>query len=158
MIYLTSPQDENAVEAALLYDGKKFPPMLPRNLRVQRAKGMKRNAKDKDSRSRPSSNGVYNPKISDEQRSAMGRAGKLLGKAGAAMSIKPDAPASRPKVSDRIASIRGPESFVFEGHRATKGSASGGRKKVMKSSKKKSGRPNNHATRRTKAWKTGGGS
>ncbi|KAK5084220.1 Nucleolar protein 12 [Lithohypha guttulata] len=31
-------QDENAVEAALLMDGKKFPPMLPRTLRVMRAK------------------------------------------------------------------------------------------------------------------------
>ncbi|RMZ84492.1 hypothetical protein DV737_g1080, partial [Chaetothyriales sp. CBS 132003] len=30
--------DQNAVEAALLFDGKKFPPLLPRVLRVSRAK------------------------------------------------------------------------------------------------------------------------
>ena len=33
--------DENAVEAALLLDGKRFPPMLPRTLRVSRAKRVK---------------------------------------------------------------------------------------------------------------------
>lgn len=39
-------QDENGVEAALLLDGKKFPPMLPRQLRVSRAKRETKKARD----------------------------------------------------------------------------------------------------------------
>ncbi|KAL9033902.1 MAG: hypothetical protein Q9214_007291, partial [Letrouitia sp. 1 TL-2023] len=37
-------QNENAVEKALLFDGKKFPPMLPRKLRVTRARNIEKNA------------------------------------------------------------------------------------------------------------------
>ena len=44
--------DENAVEAALLMDGKKFPPMLPRPLRVQRAKRDVKGRKTPGERSR----------------------------------------------------------------------------------------------------------
>ncbi|KAF2099319.1 RNA-binding domain-containing protein, partial [Rhizodiscina lignyota] len=79
--------DENAVEAALLFNDKKFPPMLPRKLRVVRAKGMKRNQKNSSRQSnysRAPQSGVYRPKITSEQQSLQGRAGRLLGKAGAA--------------------------------------------------------------------------
>jgi nucleolar protein 12 len=141
-------QDENAVEAALLHDGKKFPPMLPRKLRVMRAKGIKRNMSNKDTWSRPATNGVYNPKISGQQKSAIGRASKLLGRAGAALNSRPDRRAKQPSKADEL---KTPESFVFEGHRATAGSHVG---KKQKSSKKK-GKPNNRSTRRAVAWKAG---
>lgn len=44
--------DENAVEAALLMNGKKFPPMLPRTLRVVRARKVKLRNKDSDATTR----------------------------------------------------------------------------------------------------------
>lgn len=151
-------QDENAVEAALLYNDKRFPPMLPRKLRVSRAKGIKRNVAKKDTWSRPAANGVYNPKMSEEQKSAMGRASKLLGRAGAAMINRPDVPSSDLTASEKANDLKAPESFVFEGHRATKGSLPGG-KKLGKSKKnaKKPGRPTNRSARRAKEWKFGGG-
>jgi nucleolar protein 12 len=128
---------------------------------------MKRNAK-KDQGSRASSNGVYNPKVSEEQKSALGRASKLLGRAGAALQSRTNpvnanaTPLSKTRLpsSGRVGEVKAPESFVFEGHRATPGSFSAGRGKKKdgkaSGSKKKVGRPNNHATRRTKAWKLGG--
>jgi hypothetical protein len=91
-------QDANAVEAALLFNEKKFPPMLPRVLRVTRAKAMKKtaNAQKRESAPRPTIKGsnnpnnvvIYNPKMSAQQQSLQGRAGKLLGRAGAAQFRK----------------------------------------------------------------------
>ncbi|KAF2756752.1 hypothetical protein EJ05DRAFT_512372 [Pseudovirgaria hyperparasitica] len=114
--------DQNGVEKALLLDGKAFPPMLPRSLRVTRAKSMKRNPKDA---SHPAVNrraqaapgtgkgkGMYNPKMSQAEKSALGRTGKLLGRAGAAA-------ARSGKFGGAEGVARTPESFVFEGHRAT---------------------------------------
>ncbi|KAJ9648369.1 Nucleolar protein 12 [Coniosporium tulheliwenetii] len=54
--------DENGAEAALLYNDKSFPPLLPRKLRVLRAKAQKRNAGKNRPAPRPAANGVYNPK------------------------------------------------------------------------------------------------
>ena len=127
--------------------------MLPRKLRVTRAKGVKRNATKKDTWSRPATNGVYNPKISEQQKSAMGRASKLLGRAGAAMINRPDAPAPNSRSPRASGELKAPESFVFEGHRATKASAAGGKKKAMK----KMGRPQTKSAQRAKEWKYGGG-
>ncbi|KAK0835324.1 Nucleolar protein 12 [Friedmanniomyces endolithicus] len=84
-------EDPNAVEAALLYNEKKFPPMLPRKLRVTRAKAVKRNAKPDSARPTnrgPNSTG-YQRKVTGEERSQAGRAGKLFGRAGAAQIRKP---------------------------------------------------------------------
>ena len=94
--------DENGVEAALQYNDQKFPPLLPRKLRVVRAKGMKNAGPKKNVhfKSKPHQKSVYNAKVTNEQKSMQGRAQKLLGKAGA---------------------FRTAESFVFEGHRAKPG-------------------------------------
>lgn len=149
---LINLKDENSVEQALLYDGKRFPPMLPRKLRVSRAKGMKRNVTKQNTWSRPGTNGVYNPKVSEEQKSALGRASKLLGRAGAARTAKPDTFQAKLDVKSKATEVKAPESFVFEGHRATKATGPVGKKR----SSKKMRRPDNHGARRAKAWKFGG--
>lgn len=80
--------DANAVEKALLYDGQKFPPMLPRVLRVTRAKrSPKLTNHDKSSKNfkeRLSSTKANERENPSEVKSQRGRAGKLLGRAGAA--------------------------------------------------------------------------
>jgi nucleolar protein 12 len=125
--------------------------MLPRKLRVSRAKGIKRNVAKQNTWSRPATNGVYNPKINDQQKSAMGRASKLLGRAGAAMINQSGT--SIPKLPAKASDLKAPESFVFEGHRATRGSGSVGKKVSAKTK----GRPDNRSSRRAKEWKFGGG-
>ena len=139
-------QDENAVEAALLFNDKKFPPMLPRKLRVVRAKAIKRSSAKNSKPSAsfgPRQNSVYQPKVSSEQQSLQGRAGKLFGKAGAANL---NHGAGRPR-----SSIKPPEAFVFEGHRA-----SSGQKPRLKTKKGKSGKPQTRSSRRGAAWKAAG--
>ena len=84
--------DANAVEKALLLNEKKFPPMLPRILRVTRAKNVTKTEYTRDdrgkwsvkkpaARKRPKS-GTGKP--SKELNSLLGRANKLLGRAGGA--------------------------------------------------------------------------
>ncbi|KAL1870297.1 hypothetical protein VTK73DRAFT_2672 [Phialemonium thermophilum] len=93
--------DENAVEAALLLAGKKFPPMLPRELRVTRCKALHKTARAMEAKSpsarddvakrgkavRRLSAGDYVPKASAEAQTLAGRAAKLLGKGGAAKAV-----------------------------------------------------------------------
>lgn len=168
-------EDENAVEAALLLNEKKFPPMLPRKLRVSRAKAQKRNAKPGSGR--PGSNKTqekgglgYKRKISGEEASQMGRAGKLYGRAAAAKMKKPGkGPSSERRASENGGGGEGkklgegilaPESFVFEGHRAS--SKAG--KPLMKfgSAGKKKGpaaagaKPSNRSAKRGAAFKSQG--
>ncbi|GAB1741980.1 hypothetical protein NU219Hw_g7378t1 [Hortaea werneckii] len=167
-------EDENAVEAALLLNEKKFPPMLPRKLRVSRAKAQKRNAKPGSGR--PGSNKTqekgglgYKRKISGEEASQMGRAGKLYGRAAAAKMKKPGkGPSSERRASENGLregkklgeGILAPESFVFEGHRAS--SKAG--KPLMKfgSAGKKKGpaaagaKPSNRSAKRGAAFKSQG--
>ncbi|KAI7302734.1 RNA-binding domain-containing protein [Hortaea werneckii] len=167
-------EDENAVEAALLLNEKKFPPMLPRKLRVSRAKAQKRNAKPGSGR--PGSNKTqekgglgYKRKISGEEASQMGRAGKLYGRAAAAKMKKPGkGPSSERRASENGGregkklgeGILAPESFVFEGHRAS--SKAG--KPLMKfgSAGKKKGpaaagaKPSNRSAKRGAAFKSQG--
>jgi nucleolar protein 12 len=117
-------EDENAVEAALLFNEKKFPPMLPRKLRVSRAKAQKRKVKPGSDRptSRPKTNG-YQRKVTSEEASKLGRAGKLLGRAAASRIRRPEKTGSNaialPSRASLGEGIRRPESFVFEGHRAS---------------------------------------
>lgn len=99
--------DENAIEAALLFNDKKFPPLLPRKLRVVRAKSIKRNT-SKRSAGRGKS-------LDQDSKSMVGRAGKLLGRAGAANFSKGD------RDSRKTNTFKPPEAFVFEGHRASSG-------------------------------------
>jgi nucleolar protein 12 len=125
--------------------------MLPRKLRVMRAKSIKRNTPKKDTWSRPATNGVYNPKISGQQKSTIGRASKLLGRAGAALINRAEKPTRDPGKTN---GLKTPESFVFEGHRATSGSYVGNKKRT---SKQRKGKPENRSARRAMAWKYGEG-
>jgi len=111
---LTPPQDGNDVEAAILLNGKKFPPMLPRELRVSRCKAPHKTARamearmgksapqsstnrrggdkarDGDKRPRRKSGedtGRYVPKPTAESQTLAGRASKLLGRFGAAQLV-----------------------------------------------------------------------
>lgn len=135
-------ESEVGVEAALGLNEKKFPPMLPRKLRVSRAKAIKRNAnkKDKDKvgkGARGTERGTgYQRKVGSEESSRAGRAAKLYGRAGAAKVTKghTSTGANSVELGD---GIKKPEAFVFEGHRARSGSGKaglklGGRKKKAK--------------------------
>jgi len=144
--------DENAVEAALLYNDKKFPPMLPRKLRVSRAKAHKRNARPGADSTRNVANantaklgkkGGYVPKMTPEQQSQLGRANRLLG-SQAAMRMRTG------KGDHKPTGIRAPESFVFEGHRASQQSGGAGG-----SNKKPKGKPTGRGAKRASAWKAG---
>ncbi|KAK1073250.1 Nucleolar protein 12 [Friedmanniomyces endolithicus] len=168
-------EDPNAVEAALLYNEKKFPPMLPRKLRVTRAKAVKRNAKPDSGRPTnrgPNSTG-YQRKVTGEERSQAGRAGKLFGRAGAAQIGKPVGRGGRrgdpmhsadnpnnTKLGDgapRSAGIKRPEDFVFEGHRASNKSGKTGLKLGGKSKGKAKGKPTTRSAKRGTAFKAGAG-
>jgi nucleolar protein 12 len=134
--------DENGVEAALQFNEQKFPPLLPRKLRVVRAKAPKKKDKKplpsqaaKFSKSkRGDKAGVYNPKATEEQKTQQGRAKAMLGKAGA---------------------FKTAESFVFEGHRASAKQGTSGLK--LGGKRKGKGKPSNRSTKRAAAWKDKGG-
>jgi nucleolar protein 12 len=136
--------DEVAVEEALAMDGKKFPPLLPRKLRVSRAKAQKRNSKPASGKAaeRPGANG-YVRKISSEEASRVGRTGRLYGRAAAAQVKRTGGAES--KLGN---AIKKPESFVFEGHRAKSGSGKSGLK--LGGRKKKGGK----VTGRSAAYKS----
>ncbi|KAF3001957.1 Nucleolar protein 12 [Curvularia kusanoi] len=127
--------DENGVEAALQLNEKKFPPMLPRILRVTRCRAEKK--KDKPRGPAPSSEragkkGAYQKKFSAEEKSQQGRAKAMLGKGG-------------------VAKAR--EQVVFEGHRATEGQGKSGLK--FKGANKNKKGPNGRKSR-SSAWKANG--
>ncbi|EME48697.1 hypothetical protein DOTSEDRAFT_141994 [Dothistroma septosporum NZE10] len=152
-------EDENAVEAALLYNEKKFPPMLPRKLRVSRAKAQKRNPKPGSDRpaARKANTGGYQRKITGEEASRMGRASKLLGRAGAAQMRSTDGSRSGPREQQRdgpeaIDGIKKPEAFIFEGHRATAKQGKTGLKLGGKHNKSAGGK-NTKVTSRSSAFK-----
>lgn len=163
--------DENSVEKALLDNEKKFPPMLPRKLRVSRAKAQKRNAKPGSGR--PGSNAKsaapsgYQRKITQEEAAQMGRQGKLVGKGVAAVLLKnQQKPANGGPREDRpshhLAGFKRPEAFVFEGHRATQKQGNAGLKLGGKGGAKnkkgpqKQGKPTDRSARRGAAFKAGG--
>ncbi|KAH7372348.1 hypothetical protein BKA66DRAFT_423068 [Pyrenochaeta sp. MPI-SDFR-AT-0127] len=132
-------EDENGVEAALHHNEKKFPPMLPRKLRVTRCKAEKKKT-DKPRGPLPSkppraSNGRagYAPKMTEEQKSMQGRARSMLGK---------------------VAKAQTKEGFVFEGHRASEGQGKSGLRFKGSGGKKKG--PNGRKSRSASWKKTGG--
>ncbi|KND95305.1 Nucleolar protein 12 [Tolypocladium ophioglossoides CBS 100239] len=151
--------DGNDVESALHLDGKKFPPMLPRALRVTRAKDPRKTvtaqerAKARANASKGATrNTMYRPKITPEQQAAAGRAGKLLGRAGAAMHRNK----SRSDASSGAhTGMKTPEQIVFEGRRASSRDALSKDLKGKKS-KGKPGKPKNRSARRATAWKKKG--
>lgn len=177
--------DENSVETALLLDEKKFPPMLPRKLRVARAKAQKRNVKP-GSTGRPGAFAQskaketgYQRKITPQEASKLGRAGKLLGRAAAAQQAKEakgarfatganagpkgerGSGASVASVTEAKPVMRGPETFVFEGHRASAGQGKSGLKLGGKgkggAGGKKKGKPSTRSAKRGAAFKKEGG-
>lgn len=94
--------------------------------------------------------------------SQAGRAKKLLGRAGAARggdrtarrTGANDTPVGKPGVNG--AAIRKPESFVFEGHRASSKQGNTGVKLGRSGGGKKKGRPTDRSAKRGAAWKTKG--
>ncbi|KAH6634138.1 hypothetical protein B0J18DRAFT_405827 [Chaetomium sp. MPI-SDFR-AT-0129] len=154
--------DANSVEAAILLNGKKFPPMLPRELRVSRCKAPHKTARAMEARTQraagsdrkpgakgDASKGKYVPKPTAESQTLAGRASKLLGRFGAAhLTGKPvGGNKKRRDRRDRFlnrndaaggdkndSGIKGPEQFVFEGRRA---SARDGKPKDLKFKKGK---------------------
>jgi len=142
-------KDANAVEAALLFDGKKFPPLLPRKLRVERAKPQRKNGKPGSGRpgiSKPRMIG-YQRKVTGEEASRLGRAEKLLGRAAAAQMKHSKSLQLRPN------ELRKPESYVFEGHRASSTSGKAG----LKLGRKSKGKPSTRSARRGASYKAAKG-
>jgi nucleolar protein 12 len=153
--------------------------MLPRILRVTRARAVKKTAlasqsARSNSKTPKTSNKsqIYNPKLSSEVSSLQGRASKLLGRAGAAQFKKSEGSAANNmaigkrgdgkksgfggKTIDGIA--RTPESIVFEGFRANSKSKPSGLKLGGKGSGKKGkGKPMTRSSMRGSAWKKAGG-
>ncbi|OBT78996.1 hypothetical protein VF21_02447 [Pseudogymnoascus sp. 05NY08] len=165
-------KDANAVEAALLFNEKKFPPMLPRVLRVTRAKAMKKtaNAQKRESAPRPTIKGsnnpnnvvIYNPKMSAQQQSLQGRAGKLLGRAGAAQFRKREEGGKSQERAGGVgqavaAGIKGPEAFIFEGYRASSNSGKPKDLKLGGKNVKGKGKPKTRSSQRASDWKKTGG-
>lgn len=122
-------KDENAVEAALLYNDKKYPPLLPRKLRVVRAKRFKKSVRKANAAVRET------------------RGPRPHGDRGAQ-----ERPSKRP--GSTLSGIKKPETFVFEGHRA---SSAGSRKAKLRASERSGKRPENRGTRRAAAFRAAGG-
>ncbi|KAL2854296.1 hypothetical protein BJY01DRAFT_44487 [Aspergillus pseudoustus] len=126
--------DQNCVEEALLLNEKKFPPMLPRKLRVVRAKKVAKRSEDDNQGSKS---------LADADRTLHGRAGKLLGRSSAA----------RLKASDRKSISQ--NSLVFEGNRATAGDSS--RIRVRTKSRGSKVKRDSRSKKRAAAYKAAGG-
>jgi nucleolar protein 12 len=133
-------EDAMVVDQALLLDGKKMVEGKKtegdRKLRVSRAKAIKRNAKGKpevQQRRAPSKKpqSTYVPKADPKQQATLGRATKLLGKAGATQLKK--------------------QATVIEGLRASATTPSGIKKGG--SGKKSGGKTRARQTKRSTAWK-----
>ncbi|KAJ4137782.1 Nucleolar protein 12 [Fusarium equiseti] len=156
--------DANDVEAALLLNEKKFPPMLPRKLRVTRAKDPRKTAlaQERAKGKHMAGNGAtkstkYKHKATPEEQSMAGRTGKLLGRSAAVQQRykkRPSTHGGAQEAEPPTAGIKGPEHFVFEGRRA---SAKDGTPKDLKLGKKGKGkgkgRPQNHGSKRAAEWK-----
>jgi nucleolar protein 12 len=145
--------------------------MLPRVLRVVRAKAVRKtalaSAASRTESKKPRKDRVFNPKTSSELSSMKGRASKLLGKAGASQFKKQEGSGANVMAMGRrgdgernvgVAGIaKTPESIVFEGYRA---SAKNGKPKDLKFGKgggKKGGKPKNRGAKRASEWKKSGG-
>ncbi|KAI9722590.1 MAG: hypothetical protein M1812_001521 [Candelaria pacifica] len=152
--------DPNDVEAALLFNEKKYPPLLPRILRVTRAKSIKKTSSasntinPKQSFSNSNSARIYNPRINSKVRSLQGRAGKLLGRAAAAQFKAPGSTNIGNEQGSRNM-IQSPESIVFEGYRASNKNGKEGMR--TGGSGKKKGKLRSRSSKRGTAWKRSGG-
>jgi nucleolar protein 12 len=124
--------DENGVEAALLMNDKKFPPMLPRKLRVMRAK----KTRQKQQRT-----------ATDSERSS-----SKFGPSKIGLSVRKDGDRSARRSGS---GFRKPEGFVFEGSRAS--SSSKVRNGILKQKKRSAVKPTTRSSRRGAAFKASGG-
>lgn len=132
---LTAKQDANAVELALLLDGQKFPPMIPRPLRVARAKAPHKTAlameRAKNGKVRDDKTNGRSKKILDSSHS---RIDKLVGQETAARERRRELGVGEFRSSRHSANkdghvdkqqgkpkgtFRTPETIVFEGRRAS---------------------------------------
>jgi nucleolar protein 12 len=154
--------------------------MLPRILRVVRAKAVRKTALAsqasrsslKDDRGAPKDR-IYNPKVSSQLSSLEGRAGKLLGRAGAAQFKKREGSGANTTElgkrgkgeksevggQSRIEGIaKTPETIVFEGFRA---SSKAGKPRDLKMGRgaggKKKAKPKTRSSKRGTEWKKSGG-
>ncbi|KAL2213722.1 RNA-binding domain-containing protein [Sarocladium strictum] len=153
--------DTNAVESALLLDGKKFPPMLPRPLRVTRAKDPRKTALAQERSlaktiAQGTKNTKYKYKATPEEQSMAGRTGKLLGRAAVFQQKKGGKKGPRDFGStDAAPSMKTPEQIVFEGRRVsnrdTMPTDLKGKKKGK--GKKPPGKPQHRGARRGAEWK-----
>ncbi|OLN97015.1 Nucleolar protein 12 [Colletotrichum chlorophyti] len=159
--------DANSVEAALLLDGKKYPPMLPRILRVARAKAPHKTAlameraNSAKAQAGPGAPGStkYRAKITPEQQSMAGRASRLLGRSGALRERRGGDRKHRHASGSGVVpkdDIRPPEDFIFEGRRA---SAKDGKPKDLKFGKRnkakggvKKTKPTGRGAKRAAEW------
>ncbi|KAL8387584.1 hypothetical protein RB595_009809 [Gaeumannomyces hyphopodioides] len=123
--------DVNSVEFALLLDGKKFPPLLPRALRVTRCKAPHKTLRAIDRATKAKATALANShakstkyvhKATVEERTGAGRVGKLLGRAAASRSGVSEKPlAHKGRKGDATPStalLKTPEEII-EGHRAS---------------------------------------
>jgi nucleolar protein 12 len=118
---------------------KKYPPLLPRKLRVMRAKNVKQSARNR----------VNGSKLGDGQRKTSGQAGKLLGKAGAAKTRHSDtAVPKRQKIEQGTQPAS--ETLVFEGLRAKSKDGKVG----LKFGSKRKGKKAPRRTQRSTSWKS----
>ncbi|KAF2225441.1 hypothetical protein BDZ85DRAFT_192446, partial [Elsinoe ampelina] len=170
-------KEEMSVEEALAWDGKKDPPLLPRKMRVARAKAVKRNrgVKVEEERREGKGRGGYVRKLTNQERSQVGRAERLLGKSGARGVVgRGGFGAGRGRggfggrrgfgqgrggrqggAGDRgregaAGPIRAPESFVFEGQRAKSDGDAGVK---MKKGLGKKAKPTKNSNKRAAAFK-----
>ncbi len=125
--------DENSVEAALLYNDKKFPPLLPRKLRVTRARRPKKESK---------------PPSAVQHR---GKHSRISGGARNSRKTKRVLPTEGERNGQSIKA----KGFVFEGHRATKPAARVAKGAVKK--RKPAAIPTTRSSRRGAAFKAVGG-
>jgi nucleolar protein 12 len=135
--------------------------MLPRILRVTRAKNIRKTASSKDKGKRHVTvgmaikpTGTFTRKVSSEAQSLSGRAGKLLGRAGAAQihGTRDRKTVRKGKVGEMA---KPQELMVFEGYRASSKQGKGTMK--MGGSGKKQGKPRTRSSRRGAEFKRSGG-
>ncbi|KAL8851421.1 MAG: hypothetical protein Q9221_003692 [Calogaya cf. arnoldii] len=153
-------ENENAVEKALAFHEKRFPPLLPRVLRITRAKKMTKNSLPKPQHGRKvdetiSSKANYVPKMDSARQSLSGRAGKLFGRAGAAYLKGRKSLEGEPSLKGGGKVVRTPEQIVFEGYRASSKQGQGA--KIGGPKKKQQGKPGTRSSRRGAAFKAKGG-
>lgn len=144
------------MERALLFNDKKYPPLLPRRLRVTRAKNITKTASHGSREKRvkgPIVRGNYLPKPNSKSQSLSGRAGKLFGHAGAAQLRANSNDEGHKRHPNGFGVAKSPEEIVFEGHRASENQGKGilGKNKTSKKNK----RVSTKRTKRSVAFKAG---